>query len=97
MRWDRRAQTWISFHGITPYQIEGWHFGNDDNTAPLKPDEFSTPGIGQKREFRFVVTAPDQAKSCSDLNKMLYIYDEKDPDDLAAMNRFAGTQGEMAG
>lgn len=85
-------------HGITPYQIEGWLFRNDDNTAPRKPSELLTPGIGEKREFQFVLTAEDQIKSCADLDKMLYINDEKDPEHLAAMSRFgmyAGGDGSL--
>ena len=80
-------------HGITPYQIEGWLFRNDDNTATRKPSELTTPGIGEKREFQFVLTAIDQAKSCADLDKMEHIYDGKDPKHTAALNRF----GEHAG
>ena len=80
-------------HGITPYQIEGWLFRNDDNTANRKPSELMTPGIGEKREFQFALTAGDQGRSCADLDKMEHIYDEKDPKRRAAMNRF----GEYAG
>jgi len=86
------------FHGITPYQIEGWLFRNDDNTAPRGPSELLTPAIGQKREFHFVLTAEDQKKSCADLDKMLYIYDENNPEHLAAANRFgmyAGGDGSL--
>ena len=80
-------------HGITPYQIEGWLFRNDDNTAPRKPSELMTPGIGEKREFQFVLTAADEAKSCADLEKMEYIYDEKAPERIAATNRFGAYAG----
>lgn len=80
-------------HGITPYQIEGWLFRNDDNTANRKPSELMTPGIGEKREFQFVLTAADEEKSCADLNKMEYIYDEKAPGHIAATSHF----GELAG
>jgi hypothetical protein len=38
-------------HGITPYQIEGWLFRNDDNTALRKASELKTTGVGEKREF----------------------------------------------
>jgi len=75
-------------HGITPYQIEGWLFRNDDNTVPRKSSELMTSGIGEKREFQFVLTAADEAKSCADLDKMEHIYDEKDPERKAATNRF---------
>ena len=80
-------------HGITPYQIEGWLFRNDDNTANRKSSELMTPGLGEKREFHFVLTAGDEAKSCADLDKMEHIYDEKDPDHIAAISHF----GERAG
>ena len=80
-------------HGITPYQIEGWLFRSDDNTASRKPSELMTPGIGEKREFQFVLSARDEAKSCADLDQMEHIYDEKDPKRIAATNRF----GEYAG
>ncbi len=80
-------------HGITPYQIEGWLFRNDDNTANRKPSDLITPGIGEKREFQFVLTAGDQERSCADLDKMEHIYDEKGPDRIAATSHF----GEHAG
>ena len=80
-------------HGITPYQIEGWLFRNDDNTANRKTSELMTPGIGDKREFQFVLTAADEAKSCADLDEMEHIYDEKDPERKTATSRF----GEHAG
>ncbi len=85
-------------HGITPYQIEGWLFRNNDNTAPRKPSELLTPGIGEKRKFQFVLTAPDEAKSCADLEKMEYSCDEKDPEHMAATKRFgmyAGGDGSV--
>ena len=80
-------------HGITPYQIEGWLFRNDDNTANRKPSELMTPGIGEKREFQFVLTARDQERSCADLDRMEQIYDDKAPDRRAATGHF----GEHAG
>jgi hypothetical protein len=80
-------------HGITPYQIEGWLFRNADNTTPLKPSELLTPGIGEKREFQFVLTADDRARSCADLDRMEHIYDEKDPERIAATNRFGTYAG----
>jgi hypothetical protein len=80
-------------HGITPYQIEGWLFRNDDNTANRKPSELMTPGIGEKREFQFVLTARDQERSCADLDRMEHIYDDKAPDRIAATSHF----GEHAG
>ena len=80
-------------HGITPFQIEGWLFRNDDNTATRKASEMLTPGIGEKREFQFVLTAADEAKSCADLEKMEYNYDGKSPERTAAAKRF----GELAG
>jgi hypothetical protein len=85
-------------HGITPFQIEGWLFRNDDNTAPRKASEMLTPGIGEKREFKFVLTAADEAKSCADVEKMEYNYDEKDPEHMAATKRFgmyAGGDGSV--
>jgi hypothetical protein len=85
-------------HGITPYQIEGWLFRNDDNTANRKSSELLTPGIGEKHEFQFVLTAGDQAKSCADLDKMEHVYDEKDPHRVAATSHFgvlAGGNGSV--
>ena len=85
-------------HGITPFQIEGWLFRNDDNTAQRKPSEMLTPGIGEKREFQFVFTAADEAKSCADLEKMEYNHDDKDPEHIAATKRFgmhAGGDGSV--
>jgi hypothetical protein len=85
-------------HGITPYQIEGWLFRNDDNTAPRKPSDLLTPGIGEKREFQFVLNATDETKSCADLEKMEYTCNEKDPEHIAATKRFgtyAGGDGSV--
>ena len=75
-------------HGITPLQIEGWHFRSDDNTGARNPDDFLTPGIGVKREFQFVLTAEDETKACDDLERMSYIYDEKNPQRIATQDRF---------
>jgi len=80
-------------NGITPYQIEGWLFRNDDNTAPRKPSEMMTPAIGEKREFQFVLTAAAEEKSCADVDKMEHIYDENDPERIAATNRFGAYAG----
>ena len=80
-------------HGITPYQIEGWPFRNDDNTANRKSSELMTPGVGEKREFQFVLTAGDEAKSCADLEQMEHIYDEKDRKRITATNRFGAYAG----
>lgn len=75
-------------HGITNRQIQGWHFRNDDNTAPLEPRDFQTPGIGQPRQFDFVLTAEDQSKSCDDLSKGVYWWDEKNPEHQKALARW---------
>jgi hypothetical protein len=80
-------------HGITPFQIEGWLFRNDDNTAPRKPSEMLTPGIGEKREFQFVLTAADEAKSCADLEKMEHIWDEKAAEPMPASRLFGALAG----
>ena len=85
-------------HGITPFQIEGWLFRNDDNTANLKPSELLTPGIGEKREFQFVLTAADEAKSCADLEKMEHSWDERGAEPMAASRLFgvlAGGDGSV--
>jgi len=85
-------------HGITPYQVEGWLFRNDDNTGPRKSSESLTLGIGEKREFQFVLTAADEDKSCADLNKAEHTYDQKIPERLAGANRFgtyAGGDGSV--
>lgn len=63
-------------HGITNRQIQGWHFRTDDNTGPRKPDDFVTPGIGEAREFEFVLTAVDESTSCDDLDKALAAFAE---------------------
>jgi len=72
-------------HGITPMQIEGWHFRNDQNTAARPAGELLTPGVGEKRWFDFVLTADDNQKECNNLDAVLYIDDEKNPDHLRAM------------
>lgn len=85
-------------HGITPFQIEGWLFRNDDNTAARKPSDLLVPGIGEKREFQFVLTAADEAKSCADLEKMESSWDEKSSEPMAASRRFgihAGGNGSV--
>ena len=85
-------------HGITPFQIEGWLFRNDDNTAPRKASEMLTPGIGEKREFQFVLTAADEAKSCDDLEKLESSWDEKAAEPMPASRLFgalAGGDGSM--
>jgi hypothetical protein len=85
-------------HGITPFQIEGWLFRNDDNTAPRKPSEMLTPGIGEKREFQFVLTAADEAKSCADLEKMEHSWDENAAEPMTASRLFgvlAGGDGSV--
>jgi hypothetical protein len=85
-------------HGITPYQIEGWLFRNDNNSANLKPSELLTPGIGEKREFQFVLTAADEARSCADMEKMEYTYDQKAAEPMAASRLFgvlAGGDGSV--
>jgi hypothetical protein len=79
--------------GITPYQIEGWLFRNDDNTGPRKSSELVTLGIREKREFQFVMTAADEAKACADLDKMEHIYDQKNAVHVAATNRFGAYAG----
>jgi len=80
-------------HGITPFQIEGWLFRNDDNTAQRKPSEMLTPGIGEKREFQFVFTAADEAKSCADLEKMEHNWDEKATEPMPASRLFGALAG----
>jgi hypothetical protein len=80
-------------HGITPFQIEGWLFRNDDNTAPRKPSEMLTPGIGEKREFQFVLTAADEAKSCDDLEKMEHSRDKKAAEPMPASRLFGARAG----
>lgn len=80
-------------HGVTPFQIEGWLFRNDDNTAPRKPSEMLTPGIGEKREFQFVLTAADEAKSCDDLEKMEHTWDEKAAEPMTASRLFGALAG----
>jgi hypothetical protein len=84
-------------HGITLYHIEGWQFRNDDNTALLKASELKTPGVGEKREFQFVLTSTDESKACAELEKM-----ESKPDErlagIATTNRFdtyAGGNGSL--
>jgi hypothetical protein len=84
-------------HGITPYQIEGWLFRNDGNTALRKASELKTPGVGEKREFQFVLTRADESKACAELEKM-----ESKPDQrlegMATTNRFdtyAGGNGSL--
>jgi hypothetical protein len=84
--------------GITPYQIEGWLFRNDDNTGPRKSSELVAFGIREKREFQFVLTAADEAKACADLDKIERIYDQKDGARIGATNRFdtyAGGDGSV--
>jgi hypothetical protein len=80
-------------HGITPFQIEGWLFRNDDNTAPRKASEMLTPGIGEKREFQFVLTAADEAKSCDDLEKLESSWDEKAAEPMPASRLFGALAG----
>jgi hypothetical protein len=80
-------------HGITPFQIEGWLFRNDDNTAPRMPSDLLVPGIGQKREFQFVLTAADETKSCDDLEKMEHSWDQKAPEPMTASRLFGALAG----
>jgi hypothetical protein len=82
-----------SLHGITPFQIEGWLFRNDDNTAPRKPSDLLVPGIGEKREFQFVLTAADEAKSCADLKKMEHSWDAKAAEPMTASRLFGALAG----
>jgi hypothetical protein len=80
-------------HGITAQQIQGWHFRTDDNTEARKPRDFLTAGIGAARPFYFVVNSADEAKSCNDLDKVLYIYDEENPEHKKAMARWGTLVG----
>ena len=73
--------------------LTGETFRNDDNTANRKSSELMTPGLGEKREFQFVLTAGDEAKSCADLEQMEHIYHEKDRKRIAATNRFGAYAG----
>jgi hypothetical protein len=75
-------------HGITPRQIQGWHFRTDDNTAARPPADFLTPGIGGKREFEFVLTAEDQSKSCADVDDLEHTPNQTDAQRNAASSRF---------
>jgi hypothetical protein len=85
-------------HGITPYQIEGWLFRNDDNTAARKPFELLTPAVGERREFQFVLTAADEARSCADLDRAEHSHDQKVTERIAATNligAYAGGDGSV--
>jgi hypothetical protein len=75
-------------HGITPRQIQGWHFRTDDNAAPRPPADFLTPGIGGKREFEFVLTAVDQSKSCADVDQIEHTPNQTDAQRNASTARF---------
>jgi len=83
-------------HGITPMQIQGWHFRTDDNTAPRPPDDFLTPGTGSKREFQFVLTADDESKSCADVDQIEHTPNQTDAHRNAATARF-GTRARGSG
>jgi hypothetical protein len=61
------------FHGPNPGDIMAWHFTRQ---------EFSPGGVGQKRWFRFVLTPEDLEIECRNLERVLYIYDENDPEHL---------------
>jgi hypothetical protein len=76
------------FHGITRMDIEGRHFRTDDNTAARASDEFLTPGVGGKRWFDFVLSQKDSDTECKNLDGMLYIYDEKNPESIRAQSEW---------
>lgn len=69
------------FHGITPRQIEGWHFRSEDNRAARPAADFLTPGIHQKRWFDFALSTDDNRKACDN------------PDDFA---RYSSGRGWLA-
>ncbi len=75
-------------HGITPRQIQGWHFRTDDNTAARPSDDFLTPGIGGKREFEFVLSAADQSKSCANVDVIEHTPNQTDAQRNAAASGF---------
>lgn len=80
-------------HGITSQQIQGWHFRTDDNTEPRKPGDFLTGGTGTPREFNFVLTSADEAKSCDDMDKVVHIYDDENPEHKNAMAQWGSLVG----
>ena len=87
------------FHGITPMQIEGWHFRTDDNTAARPSSDFLSPGVGEKRWFDFVLSADDNKKECDNLSAALYINDEKNPEHVRAlsdMGQYTSGRGWLA-
>jgi hypothetical protein len=87
------------FHAITPMQIEGWHFRNDDNTAARPPRDFLTPGVGEKRWFDFVLTADDNQNECENLDTALRTDDEKISEQTRAtseMGRYVSGRGWLA-
>lgn len=59
------------FHGPHPTEIRVWHFVTKEN---------SPGGVGDKRWFRFTLTPEDQEIECRNLEKVLYIYDENNPE-----------------
>ena len=86
-------------HGITQRQIEGWHFRSDDNTEDRKPGDSLTGGIGVPRPFDFVTSSADQAKSCDDLDRVVHIYDEENPEHKKAMDHWrelVGGKGSLS-
>jgi hypothetical protein len=64
----------VPLHGSTEREIQGWHLRNDDNTGAR--DRSTTPGVGEKRWFDFVLTREAMTIECDNLGRMQYPYND---------------------